>query len=508
MGGNSSVQWFARADRTLGSQPVALEVGVEVSGSHTASDTGARALFTEKTATTLVFEDGVVVRLSAAVEDGQLLFLKHLGTQREIVTRVLRQRRFGAANPYVELEFTEEAPDFWGTDLDAARNDANAAEEPVSAEVAREFLASEQRERELQTQAAMPDAGEVARLREELAALRSQMSSLLETGASAAPPPAAAKAPAAAGSAGSHVATPGSAAPEAEAPEAEATKAEATKASSVITTLLGRGPATEDAADAPGSAAGKELRKETSSEEPAGSRLTPRVRLLAALLLLVLVGGVAYQKGVLANLMGRQSIPDTGGGLRPRGRLNIAQRLAAGVKSAMPNGADSAAPASGTSDGASTNDRHESGATTISMREAERRASGDRAAAQESGGGAGANSGQSAGPGGHAAASFDASAIPAPDIVPDVYEAPSLIKAVNAVAPPEAVRSFVTGDVKCDALVDATGKVTSVKAISGPAPLRAAAVDAVRGYQYKPATKNGQAVAAHVTATVKFWYEP
>jgi len=108
----------------------------------------------------------------------------------------------------------------------------------------------------------------------------------------------------------------------------------------------------------------------------------------------------------------------------------------------------------------------------------------------------------------HPAGAFDASATPAPDVAPEVYEAPSLIKAVNAVAPPDAVRSFVTGDVKCDALVDATGKVTAVKAISGPTSLRAAALDAVRGYQYKPATKNGQAVAAHVTATVKFWYEP
>ena len=500
MGANSSVQWFARADRTLGSQPVALEAGVEVSGSHTASETGARALFTEKTVTTLVFEDGVVVRLSAAVEDGQLLFLKHLDSQREIVTRVLRQRRFGTANPYVELEFTEEAPNFWGADLDAARNDADAAEEPVSAEVAREFLASEQRERELQTQTAVPDAEEVSRLREELAALRSQMSSLLETSATAAPQAASLKTPAVAKSAESNAAESDTPTHEAAAPEE----------SSVITTLLGRGPAAEDAADAPGPVANKELRKDTLAEEPAGSRLTPRVRLLAALLLLVLVGGVAYQKGVLANLMGTPAIPDTGGGLRPRGRLNIAQRLAASVKSALPNGAasgaGSAASGSATSD-ASTNGRHES--TTLSTREAERsRASEGRTESQESGDSAGANSGQGSGLGGHPAGAFDASATPAPDVAPEVYEAPSLIKAVNAVAPPDAVRSFVTGDVKCDALVDATGKVTAVKAISGPTSLRAAALDAVRGYQYKPATKNGQAVAAHVTATVKFWYEP
>lgn len=102
----------------------------------------------------------------------------------------------------------------------------------------------------------------------------------------------------------------------------------------------------------------------------------------------------------------------------------------------------------------------------------------------------------------------DSNAAPAPEPAEELYEAPSLVKAVNAVPPPDAVRGFVTGDVKFDALIDTKGKVASANVISGPTALRAAALDALKGYQYKPATKNGQAVSAHVTVAVKFWYEP
>jgi protein TonB len=94
------------------------------------------------------------------------------------------------------------------------------------------------------------------------------------------------------------------------------------------------------------------------------------------------------------------------------------------------------------------------------------------------------------------------------EIADEEIAPPALLKAANPVAPPEAVRDFVTGDVKCDALVDAKGKVASANVLSGPAPLRQAALEALRLYQYKPATKNGKAVPAHVEVTLKFWYEP
>jgi len=38
--------------------------------------------------------------------------------------------------------------------------------------------------------------------------------------------------------------------------------------------------------------------------------------------------------------------------------------------------------------------------------------------------------------------------------------------------------------------------------------LRQAAVDALKQYEYAPATQGGRAVPAHVNVTVKFWYNP
>src|SRR5277367_165402 len=160
-----AVQWFARADRSLGSPPEALEVPVEVSGAHAVGSANTRELFTEATTTTLVSADGAVVRLSAAVVVGQLIFLRHSATQKEIVTRVLRQRSAGAASAYVELEFTETVPDFWGADLEST---AIAEEKVVTGTVAAKMLGGEAAESSTPIANAGPDAEEVARLREEL----------------------------------------------------------------------------------------------------------------------------------------------------------------------------------------------------------------------------------------------------------------------------------------------------------------------------------------------------
>jgi TonB family protein len=85
---------------------------------------------------------------------------------------------------------------------------------------------------------------------------------------------------------------------------------------------------------------------------------------------------------------------------------------------------------------------------------------------------------------------------------------PKLIKSVRAIAAPEALQDFATGDVKLDAVVDATGHVKSMKALSGPGSLRTAAMKALKEYRYEPARRNGTPVAAHVTVTIKFLFEP
>jgi protein TonB len=85
---------------------------------------------------------------------------------------------------------------------------------------------------------------------------------------------------------------------------------------------------------------------------------------------------------------------------------------------------------------------------------------------------------------------------------------PKLVHSVRPVAPPEALRNFVTGNVTVEVTVDSTGRVKGAKALSGPEVLRKAAVNTVKQYRYQPATENGKPVPAHVQVTLQFWYEP
>jgi protein TonB len=62
----------------------------------------------------------------------------------------------------------------------------------------------------------------------------------------------------------------------------------------------------------------------------------------------------------------------------------------------------------------------------------------------------------------------------------------------------------IEGAVRVDALVDATGRISSMKVISGPALLHQAAIDALRQWKYQPATLDGKPVPMHLTVTVQF----
>jgi len=85
---------------------------------------------------------------------------------------------------------------------------------------------------------------------------------------------------------------------------------------------------------------------------------------------------------------------------------------------------------------------------------------------------------------------------------------PKLVKSIRSLSPPEALRGYVSGNVKLDALVDETGHVTSATVISGAKALHDKAIETVKQYVYQPATKNGKPVPAHVPVTIQFWYEP
>lgn len=85
-----------------------------------------------------------------------------------------------------------------------------------------------------------------------------------------------------------------------------------------------------------------------------------------------------------------------------------------------------------------------------------------------------------------------------------MVQQPRLIRATTPVYPEIAKSSRVSGDVVVDALIDTAGNVMTVKVISGPALLRQAAMETVRHWKYESAQLDGQAVAMHLSVTVKF----
>jgi TonB family protein len=85
----------------------------------------------------------------------------------------------------------------------------------------------------------------------------------------------------------------------------------------------------------------------------------------------------------------------------------------------------------------------------------------------------------------------------------DVKQA-KLISSVPPVYPILAKNQHVSGDVRIDALIDATGRVTTMKVVSGPTLLHQAAMDALRQWKYQPASLNGSAVQVHLTVTLQF----
>jgi periplasmic protein TonB len=95
-------------------QPVALEVPVTVNGARSVDGSDKREPFSERSQTVLVFGHGAVLRISAVLAPGQLVFLTNEKTKKEVVCVVVKSKTDGNAVGYVELRFTEPAPGFWG----------------------------------------------------------------------------------------------------------------------------------------------------------------------------------------------------------------------------------------------------------------------------------------------------------------------------------------------------------------------------------------------------------
>ena len=87
---------------------------------------------------------------------------------------------------------------------------------------------------------------------------------------------------------------------------------------------------------------------------------------------------------------------------------------------------------------------------------------------------------------------------------PPVVTPPRLVSQAAVAYPSFARQSRVEGDVIIDARVDETGRVTTMRVISGAAVLVAAAQASLAHWRYEPATLNGKPIATHVYVTIQF----
>ncbi len=70
--------------------------------------------------------------------------------------------------------------------------------------------------------------------------------------------------------------------------------------------------------------------------------------------------------------------------------------------------------------------------------------------------------------------------------------------------PMSAMDKRVEGVVTIDAELDNTGRVVSMKVVSGPPELQVAALNALRKWKYQPAMLNGLAVESHTLVSMGF----
>ena len=102
--------------------------------------------------------------------------------------------------------------------------------------------------------------------------------------------------------------------------------------------------------------------------------------------------------------------------------------------------------------------------------------------------------------GGNAQPSAPVAALP---VGGDVKQA-KLISSVPPMYPALAKNQHISGNVQIDALIDANGRVTTMKVVSGPTLLQQAAIDALKQWKYQPAQLDGKPVAMHLTVTLQF----
>ena len=569
---------------------------VNATGAKASGGSGSRDLFSEETSTVLVFKDGAVIRLEAPVSIGQLLFLTHKQSNQEVVCQVLKKKAITTTSSYVELQFTEECPDYWGVsftqeeksapefkaveqvqaeavtaqepetpvaphtaeDVDQLKREVDALREQLAAALQKTNAADEAAAREAaRAKEAMTPQVSVPRLKEELAPVNEP------TPVPAAPPtPAKAEEPELLMPSAKKHNEPArpivgmslpvwkmEKSPEEQLLEEEgvvqakakaAAEAEAAKKAAVAAReaeeLLPKPALDFSKAPTKSGAAGQ-----VSSPEPVYAPKVSKSRLvtLSVILVLLIVGGAWYGKWWQYLPLGKKTIVATAA---PAKKPSVARNAGAASKSAAASPApapptnDSASAANATSTSTTPTDATSTGATPTNGTNSGGPAPNAAApnvpvlgAAEKKSDGPAASAESASAPPEETAAepavkksssrekAAEKRAKTQAKEQPSVAEAASdegplvaakLLKTASPVYPPDAMRNYITGDVKAEVVVKASGRVGEVKVISGPQALREAAVEALRQYEYAPATQGGKAVESKAVEVVKFWFNP
>lgn len=453
-------------------EPVALEMAVVATGARPGDVAAKRELFAEETQTVLVFERGAVLRLSAAVADGQLLFLTNKKTGKEVVAQVVRKRSFRPTSCYVDLEFTEAIPGFWGIEFPRS---APALPSQIPSD------SGEDRAGESATHVEPPDQQEIERLKKEVAELQTRLNTLSESAISL---------PKASGAGGGH-------------PTSE--RARQQHDEEMLAHLLAQEEQQEQLHGP------KRLmaypKKPTSSTIKTVSRVAT-AGASAAVIIAALIA--AYRFELLDSFISKSAKPapvHTVANLNsavpsmPKSIVASTANPAPAPSQALPD-TSSSAPQSKATAGISplpnvienpilANGIPAPRATNTTPKDSERRSP--------------SRSNSSLGVSESASSS---TTVPESAPTAEDYVAPKLVHSVKSVAPPEALRNYVTGSVKVDALVDTTGQVKSVTVLSGPQKLYNTAIQEMKQYVYQPARNNGKPVVSHVQVILQYWYEP
>jgi TonB family protein len=113
----------AAAGGHLRADALSLEVPVKVHGSRVSDAPHGAAPrsepFEEQTSTMIVFPHGCVIRMSTAVNVGQMLVVTNLKTRQDAICRTVKVRTFTNMQSYVEVEFTHKQESYWGVPFSA-----------------------------------------------------------------------------------------------------------------------------------------------------------------------------------------------------------------------------------------------------------------------------------------------------------------------------------------------------------------------------------------------------